>query len=64
MPRGDGTGPNGQGPMGGGRGQGGNIAGPIGFCVCTKCGHKEPHQRGNPCTNLKCPKCGAQMTRG
>jgi hypothetical protein len=22
-----------------------------------------PHQRGVPCTQLKCPACGAPMTR-
>jgi len=71
MPRGDGTGPRGQGPgtgrgMGKGRGggRGGRFAaGPGGNCVCTNCGAKEPHQLGTPCYEQYCPKCGAAMTR-
>ncbi len=48
-----------------GRGRmGGFAAGPSGECACTKCGHKVPHQRGMPCYRMKCPKCGAPMTRG
>jgi predicted Fe-Mo cluster-binding NifX family protein len=38
-------------------------AGPEGSCVCAQCGHAEPHEAGVPCTGLKCPKCGAPMTR-
>ncbi|MCD6152838.1 MAG: hypothetical protein J7J07_02855 [Syntrophobacterales bacterium] len=71
MPRGDGTGPRGQGPrtgrgMGGtgGRGLGGGTAaGPGGYCVCPNCGEKVPHQLGTPCYGQKCPKCGTAMTR-
>jgi predicted Fe-Mo cluster-binding NifX family protein len=60
---------------GGGRGQGGqkpgrpgrmggqNTAGPIGDCVCPQCGEKEPHQRGVPCFERKCSKCGTIMAR-
>jgi hypothetical protein len=62
MPRGNGMGP----PGGGGRGgkMGGPFAaGPGGNCVCPKCGYKEPHVRGLPCNQKKCPKCGTQMTR-
>ena len=55
FPRGRGLG------RGAGRGQGGFGAG--GFCVCPKCGYKEPHKLGEPCYKKKCPKCGAQMTR-
>ena len=48
-----------------GRGRmGGSATGPSGECVCTKCGHKVPHQRGLPCYQIKCPECGAEMTRG
>ncbi|MCK4714227.1 MAG: DUF134 domain-containing protein [Candidatus Aenigmarchaeota archaeon] len=48
-----------------GRGRmGGSAAGPSGECVCTKCGHKVPHQTGVPCYQMKCPECGAPMTRG
>ena len=73
MPRGDGTGPCGQGPgigrglgRGGGRGRmGGNRpgAGPTGSCVCPSCGTKVPHQAGVPCYDASCPKCGAKMIR-
>ncbi|MEE8620021.1 MAG: DUF5320 family protein [Dehalococcoidia bacterium] len=73
MPRGDGTGPYGQGPgtgrglgRGGGRGRmGGNRpgAGPSGDCVCPSCGARIPHQAGVPCYNLSCPKCEAKMIR-
>jgi len=75
MPRGDGTGPYGQGPGTGrgmgmgraaGRGRmGGNRpgAGPSGNCVCPSCGTKTSHQVGVPCYNLSCPKCGVKMAR-
>jgi len=71
MPRGDGTGP--RGPGGGqGRGQvgqgqgrlGGPLAGgAVGTCLCPKCGHREPHERGAPCVQKRCPKCSTAMTR-
>lgn len=73
MPRGDGTGPYGQGPgigkgMGRGKGQGrmgGNRhgAGPAGNCVCPGCDIKVPHQIGVPCYSMDCPKCGTRMIR-
>jgi hypothetical protein len=71
MPKGDGTGPYGQGSGTGrglrrGRGRmGGNRpgAGPSGNCVCPSCGTRIPHQAGVPCYNLGCPKCGAMMIR-
>lgn len=75
MPRGDGTGPRGEGPgtgrgtgggraAGGGRGRmGGFAAGTGGNCVCPGCGHKVTHQAGMPCNQRKCPKCGQLMTR-
>ncbi|MFP4545484.1 MAG: hypothetical protein ACLFPN_01375 [Methanomassiliicoccales archaeon] len=48
----------------GGRGRGGGYAlGPGGDCVCPSCGHREPHQRGVPCFQMKCPKCGNTMIR-
>jgi hypothetical protein len=77
MPRGDGTGPRGQGsrtgrgmgPRGVDRGQGsgrggGYRAGKGGDCICPNCGERVPHQLGMPCFEQKCPKCGAAMTRG
>ncbi len=71
MPRGDGTGPGGQGPgsgrgmgRGGGRGRmGGQGLGLGGDCVCPSCGTRVAHQRGVPCYQVSCPKCGAKMTR-
>jgi predicted Fe-Mo cluster-binding NifX family protein len=64
----DGTGPGGgqgQGRAGQGRGRmGGPLAGgAVGACLCPKCGHREPHERGIPCMQKKCPKCGTAMTR-
>ncbi|MEW5722680.1 MAG: NifB/NifX family molybdenum-iron cluster-binding protein [Thermodesulfobacteriota bacterium] len=60
------------GGRGGGLGRGGPrrgarggplAAGPDGFCLCPQCGHREPHQRGRPCVERKCPRCGIAMTR-
>ena len=30
-------------------------------CVCPKCGEKKDKERGVPCREMKCPKCGAGM---
>lgn len=65
MPNFDGTGPRGQGSMSGrrnpmGRGQGQGFGGTT-ECVCPSCGEKAPHQRGVPCSQIKCPKCGTPM---
>ena len=46
-----------------GRKGGPKAAGPTGFCVCLNCGHRETHQRGMPCMERVCPKCGSPMTR-
>ncbi len=37
--------------------------GPAGDCVCEKCGYKIPHERGIPCSNLKCPNCDINLKR-
>ncbi len=42
---------------------GGFGMGPSGECVCTKCGERVQHQRGMPCYQMKCPKCGSKMIR-
>jgi len=54
---------------GGGRGQGrgrmggSQAAGAVGNCVCPKCGHRQEHERGVPCVQKQCPKCGTALTR-
>ncbi len=75
MPRGDGTGPLGQGPgRGKGRGMGRGLgmgrkggtrpsAGPGGNCICPKCGATTTHQIGVPCYQVSCPKCGTKLVR-
>lgn len=50
----------GQGP---GRMSGSKSAGPNGNCVCPSCGHKVRHKVGQPCYDIKCPKCNTAMTR-
>jgi predicted Fe-Mo cluster-binding NifX family protein len=66
--RGGGRGQGPGGGQGGGRRRAGRMGGPKaggpgGSCVCPQCGHKEPHERGIPCAQKKCPKCGVAMTR-
>ena len=58
IPRGRGRGLGGRGRMGGPL-----AAGPGGFCVCPKCGYREPQIIGQPCMNKKCPKCKTLMKR-
>jgi predicted amidophosphoribosyltransferase len=31
--------------------------------VCPKCGGKVDHQRGIPCQEERCPRCGAKLLR-
>lgn len=70
MPAGDGTGPQGTGPIGRGQGRGLGVGRGIRrnlratgtkICTCPKCGHSMNSQRGIPCTEVKCEKCGALM---
>jgi len=37
--------------------------GPSGYCICSKCGYKIAHERGIPCSNLKCPTCNTNLER-
>jgi len=54
----------GRGNAQGGTGQmGGRSTGPVGECVCPKCGTVAIHERGAPCTQMTCPNCGQQMIR-
>ena len=46
-----------------GGGGGGRGSGPGGSCECPECGHKVAHERGKPCTDVRCPKCGTEMVR-
>jgi hypothetical protein len=73
MPRGDKSGPSGEGPgtgrgmgsaQGSGRDWGGGFAaGPGGYCVCPNCGESVTHQVRTSCNSQRCPKCGMAMTR-
>lgn len=70
MPGKDGTGPFRANRSAGtataaGRGRMGGLvsAGPTGYCECPNCGEKVKHNRAEPCTSLKCPKCGTRMIR-
>lgn len=46
-----------------GRQGGPKAAGPEGYCICPKCGHRQKHTTGQPCYTIKCPKCGTEMVR-
>jgi cation diffusion facilitator family transporter len=37
--------------------------GPGGYCVCPECGYKIPHERGTPCSTLRCPKDNTPLQR-
>jgi len=43
--------------------EGAKGGGPGGYCVCPKCGYKILHERGIPCSTLKCPKCKINLIR-
>lgn len=59
---GDGQGQDRSGRRTGRMGGTGSI-GAAGTCVCPQCGQKEPHERGVPCFERICSKCGTAMTR-
>jgi predicted Fe-Mo cluster-binding NifX family protein len=54
---------HGRGVQGFGRRGGPLATGPGGLCVCPRCGRREPHERGIPCTQKQCPTCGIAMMR-
>lgn len=58
--RGQGQGRGGQRP---GRKGGGAAGADFGFCVCPQCGRQQAHQRGMPCVEQQCPKCGIALIR-
>ena len=58
---GSGTGPVRKGP--GGLKWDKAAGGPGGFCVCPKCGSKVQHERGIPCSQVRCPACHSSMAR-
>jgi len=37
--------------------------GPGGYCACSKCGYKTPHERDVPCSRIECPKCKTSLVR-
>jgi len=37
--------------------------GPMGDCICPKCGATLPHIKGTPCRDRRCPECGSVMVR-
>ncbi len=47
-----------------GKGQGNDPSGTGGtdVCRCSKCGYETSHDRGIPCNEMKCPKCGGPLT--
>lgn len=34
-----------------------------GMCQCPQCGQTAPHTPGSPCSDMRCPSCGTEMTR-
>ena len=55
----------GRGFGGRGRRTGFRGAGPSGNCVCVNpnCRNEVSHQRGIPCYQMSCPKCGSPMVK-
>ena len=46
----------------GSRQRGGGL-GPVGQCVCVKCGYTIPKKTRVPCMNETCPNCGTVLFR-
>ena len=42
---------------------GGTAQGIGGECICPGCKQKTPHERGMPCYQINCPRCGIKMVR-
>ena len=38
--------------------------GPGESCVCPNCGSEQQHERGIPCSQVRCPACHSSMVRG
>jgi predicted Fe-Mo cluster-binding NifX family protein len=34
------------------------------ICICPECGFQHPHERGIPCYQVNCPRCGQRLVRG
>jgi len=49
--------------LGKGMGVGGprQMVGGASKCVCPSCGHTQTHDRGTPCADVSCEKCGTKM---
>lgn len=33
------------------------------YCICPKCGYREPHEAGRPCRSKYCPACDVSLIR-
>jgi predicted Fe-Mo cluster-binding NifX family protein len=40
------------------------LAGNKAVCLCPACGFQQPHERGIPCHQTTCPRCGQRLARG
>jgi ribosomal protein S27AE len=41
----------------------GRGMGPLGFCICLRCGYRVKKEPGVRCMEIRCPRCGAVMIR-
>ena len=41
----------------------GQSLGPEGFCICPNCAYQVKHEKGVPCSELKCPLCNTNLKR-